>query len=345
MAKAKKLPSGSWRVQASVVVDGNLIRRSFTDTDKGRAELAAKEWQVKQEELSAHENITLSTAFERYISAKENVLSPSTIKAYKIISKNYFGGIKNIKVDKLAQEQIQKEINVLSANKTPKTVRNAHGLLSAVLEMFRPGFTLHTTLPQKKERKITIPGDSTVSLVLKAAKGTRLELPILLAAFGPMRRGEICAITTDDLNGNTLTVNKSLVKNSNNKWLIKQPKSLAGYREIELPDFVAEKFKSFNGKIYEGTPDSLTIAFKKLLVKNNIPIFRFHDLRHYNVSILHAIGIPDKYIMARGGWKSNYTMNNVYNHALKEKANEFDVKISEHFKDVVSGQEAAPQNK
>ena len=25
MAKAKKLPSGNWRVQASVVVDGNLI--------------------------------------------------------------------------------------------------------------------------------------------------------------------------------------------------------------------------------------------------------------------------------------------------------------------------------
>ena len=85
MAKAKKLPSGNWRVQASVVIDGNLIRRSFTDTDKGRAELAAKEWQVKQEELSTHENITLSVAFERYIAAKENVLSPSTIKAYKII--------------------------------------------------------------------------------------------------------------------------------------------------------------------------------------------------------------------------------------------------------------------
>ena len=28
-------------------------------------------------------------------------------------------------------------------------------------------------------------------------------------------------------------------------------------------------------------------------------------------------------------------MNNVYNHALKEKANEFDVKIAEHFENVV----------
>ena len=112
-----------------------------------------------------------------------------------------------------------------------------------------------------------------------------------------------------------------------------------------MPDFVAEKFKGLDGRIYDGTPDSLTIAFKKLLIKNNISVFRFHDLRHYNVSILHAIGIPDNYIMARGGWKSNYTMNNVYNHALKEKATEFDVKISEHFKDVASEQQAAPDNK
>ena len=43
--------------------------------------------------------------------------------------------------------------------------------------------------------------------------------------------------------------------------------------------------------------------------------------------------------MARGGWKSNFTMNNVYNHALKEKANEFDIKIPEHFKEVAKKRE------
>ena len=63
------------------------------------------------------------------------------------------------------------------------------------------------------------------------------------------------------------------------------------------------------------------------------------------MSILHAIGIPDKYIMARGGWKSNFTMNNVYNHALKEKANEFDIKISEHFKEVAKKENVFEESK
>lgn len=335
MAKAKKLPSGSWRVQASVTVDGSLIRRSFTAAGKDKAELLAKEWQVKQEELYSPENITLAEALNRYIVSKENILSPSTIKAYRSMCHTYYSGIKHIKIDKITAEQIQREINIIAASKSPKTVRNARGFLSAVFEMFRPGFSLHTTLPQKTEKEIIIPGDETVSQIISIAKDTKLELPILLAAFGPLRRGEICATTTDKLSGNILTVNETLVKTPDNEWVLKQPKTQAGFRKIELPNFVAEKFKKFNGKIYEGTPDSLTLAFKKMLKKNNIPHFRFHDLRHYNVSILHSLNIPDKYIMARGGWKSNYVMNNVYNHALKEKANEFDIKITEHFENVV----------
>lgn len=335
MAKAKKLPSGSWRVQASITLDGNLIRRSFTAASKDKAELLAKEWQVKQEELSSPENITFSEALKRYIESKENVLSPSTIKAYRSMRKTYFAGIKHIKIDKITSEQIQREINILAASKSAKTVRNAHGFLSAVFEMFRPGFSLHTTLPQKTERDIVIPGDETVSQIISIVKDTKLELPVLLAAFGPLRRGEICATTTDKLSGNILTVNETLVKTSDNKWVLKQPKTLAGFRKIELPNFIAEKFKKFDGRIYAGTPDSLTLAFKKMLKKNNIPPFRFHDLRHYNVSILHALNVPDKYIMARGGWKSNYVMNNVYNHVLKEKTNEFNVKITEHFEKVI----------
>lgn len=38
------------------------------------------------------------------------------------------------------------------------------------------------------------------------------------------------------------------------------------------------------------------------------------------------MNIPDKYIMARGGWRTNYTMNNIYNHALKSKQTEYDNK-------------------
>lgn len=331
MAKAKKLPSGSWRIQVSKTVDGRLIRKSFTSADKRKAELAAAEWVANQEETAHTENITLYQAYERYIAAKENVLSPSTIRNYKKMHKNNLQDIMQIKIDKLTSEQIQRSINLYAADHSPKSVRNCHGLLSAVLGMFRPSMTLRTSLPQKEKKQMYIPTDDDIQKLFKAAKNTNYYIPILLAAFGGMREGEICALTSDDIHGNYVTVNKSMVCDSNGKWLIKPPKTYSSNREIELPNFVINSIEGKSGKIVIYNPHSLSIGFNKLLKKNNIPHFRFHDLRHYYVSSLHALNVPDKYIMEQGGWATNYTMQNVYNHTLKNKSSEFSKKISSHF--------------
>jgi integrase len=82
------------------------------------------------------------------------------------------------------------------------------------------------------------------------------------------------------------------------------------------------------------TPTAITNLFAKELKRCGLPPFRFHDLRHYAVSTLHAINVPDKYIMSRGGWATNYTMNNVYNHTLKTKRDEMEQKINAHFNSV-----------
>ena len=93
MIKAHKLPSGSYRVQASKIVNGISYRKSFTDSDQKKAELAAAQWKADVENEQAIENITLKKAFEKYIEIKDSVLSPSTIKAYKSMSKNVFQNI------------------------------------------------------------------------------------------------------------------------------------------------------------------------------------------------------------------------------------------------------------
>lgn len=336
MAKAKKLPSGSWRVQASVTINGRLVRKSFTHSDAKIAKSLAAQWQANQEELTKTENITLYQAYERYIEAKENVLSPSTIRNYKKLHKNSLQDIMQIKIEKLNTELIQRSINIYSVNHSPKSVRNCHGLLSAVLGMFRPNMTLHTSLPQKEKKQMYIPTDEDIQKLFKAAKNTNYYIPILLAAFGGMREGEICALTSDDISGNFITVNKSMVCDSNGKWLLKPPKTFSSNRNIELPDFVINALHGKTGKLVIYNPHSLSIGFNKLLKKNDIPHFRFHDLRHYYVSSLHALNVPDKYIMEQGGWSTNYTMQNVYNHTLKNKSSEFSKKISNHFESLAT---------
>ena len=59
-----------------------------------------------------------------------------------------------------------------------------------------------------------------------------MEIPVLLAAFGPMRRSEICALTSDQIDGNIVHVDRAIVLNENYQWVIKKPKSYAGDRYI-----------------------------------------------------------------------------------------------------------------
>lgn len=331
MAKAKKLPSGNWRVQASKIIDGKQVRKSFTAPDKRKAELQAAQWLDSAEEYSNTDNITLYQAYERYIEAKRNVLSVTTIRNYEKLHRNHLKEIMSVNINKITQEQIQRAINTYSATHSPKSVRNCHGLLSAVLRMFRPGFVLNTSLPQKEKREVYVPTDDDIRELMRVSENTNCYIPILLAAFGGMREGEICALTSDDINDNFITVNKSIACDSNGKWHIKPPKTFSSNRQVEMPDFVINEIKHINGKITRYNPHSLSMAFNKLLKNNNMAHFRFHDLRHYYVSSLHAMNIPDKYIMAQGGWATNYTMQTVYNHTMVTKQSEFAKQIANHF--------------
>jgi integrase len=58
---------------------------------------------------------------------------------------------------------------------------------------------------------------------------------------------------------------------------------------------------------------------------------RFHDLRHMNASVMLQLGVPDKYAMERGGWSTDSTLKQVYQHTFDEKRNEIDSQIDDYF--------------
>lgn len=349
MPTAKKLPSGSWRCQVYshteeiLQPDGTTkqkrIYKSFTSDVKGPkgkriAEKLATEWAENKENHSTRTSTTFGEAMDTYISSRENILSPRTIMDYKRIRKNEIQSLIPIAVDRITQQDIQKAINKESLNHSPKTVRNTHGLISAVLKVYRPEMALNTALPKKKRVELYIPTDDEVKALLQAASGTEMELPILLAAFGPMRRGEICALDSSDIDGNVVHVRKNMVRTEDNIWIIKQPKSYAGDRYIDYPDYVAKLWSGKNGRIVQLNPNNITDRFRSCLSRAGLPHFRFHDLRHYSASIQHALGIPDSYIMQRGGWGNDGTLKAVYRHALSDKTAEMNLRANEHFSEL-----------
>ena len=87
MPKAKRLPSGSWRVQvyAGKALDGKPIRESFTAPTKKEAEYMAAQWQLQRS--ARPEDYTVAEAISAYIDAKSAILSPSTVQKYKSLAR------------------------------------------------------------------------------------------------------------------------------------------------------------------------------------------------------------------------------------------------------------------
>ena len=330
MATARKLPSGSYRCQIYDYTDekGKRHYKSFTASTKKEAEYLATAY--KLEESTSNNNLTIGKATEQYINNRLSILSPTTVRTYKGIAVNQISKIAKLKIDSITQEQVQVFINSIAGTISPKTIRNVHGLLNAVIRTYRPNFSLKTDLPKKVQPDIHIPSDSEVRQLVSYAKGSELEVPILLAAFGPMRRGEICALKADDINGNIVHVKNAMVKAPDGSWVIKSPKTYSSDRYIEFPDFVIELLPK-EGNITNLHPNMITDRFANLLKKAGLKHFRFHDLRHYSASILHAMGIPDKYIMERGGWSTSSTLKTVYQHTMRGKNKEINNKINSYF--------------
>jgi len=203
--------------------------------------------------------------------------------------------------------------------------------------MYAPSFRVKTFLPQRKPPKLYTPSDSDIKLLLTIVQSDpEMERAILLAAFGPLRRGEICALENTDIRANTIMVNKSMVKDQKNNWIVKAPKTYSSYRTIEFPESVVQKFHGVTGRLVDLNPDQVTNRFVRILKKAGTPHFRFHDLRHYAASILHAIGVPDQYIMSRGGWSSDKTLKQVYRGEISEEAAKFNQQINKHFDRVLT---------
>lgn len=337
MKKAKKgqLPSGNYRTRVCIGKNEAGIRKfkSFIAKTKTEADYMAESYLRQNGRKSKpSSNMTLREAYESYIERRDKILSPSTVREYSRAARNDFPSLMGLKISELTQDNIQLAVNQCAANHSPKTVKNAHGLLRTVLSEVRPELILRTDLPKKKKPDINIPSEDQLKALLEATKGTELGKAILLAAFGGLRRSEIVALTADDIDrdNRTISVNQAMVLSVEKQWILKQPKTIAGYRKVEIPQFVIDQLPT-NGQLVKLYPSSITDRFHDTVKQLGLPYFRFHDLRHYHASILHAIGVPDKYIMERGGWSTDSTLKNVYQHTMSNIRKKYDGKACKFF--------------
>lgn len=328
--KPVELPSGRWRCQ--VMVNGRRIDVIEDDPQTAHAKaLAIKEGIMEQEKTPR--DMTVGDAIDRYIESKDAVLSPSTIAGYRKQRRNTMQGIMDVRISELTQEAVQREVNRMAREKSPKYIRNAHGLLTAALSVYRPNFVLRTTLPQKEKYEIVIPTTEEIRLIAEKSKKTQFELPFLLAAWMGLRTSEIRGLTWDCVQGDTLHIKQAIVDGENGP-AVKTTKTYSGNRKLPLPAYIKNLINAqpkTDEYIIHCSRNYLYKTFARLCRENNIPHYRFHDLRHYQASVMLAMGVPDKYAMERMGHASTNMLKNVYQHTMTEKSEEVAEAIDDYF--------------
>ena len=199
--------------------------------------------------------------------------------------------------------------------------------------------------PRKEQYQPTFLDADEMQELFKVVKGTRLELPVLVAAFYGLRRGEVLGLKWDaiDSQRGTLTIKRTVteVRLDGKTEIIEQEsaKTKSSLRTLPLVGSFKDYFmevkqaqevnKSVCGNCYNYDydgyvfvdelgermkPDYLTNYFPTYIQRHGIRKMRFHDLRHSCASLLLANGVPLKQIQEWLGHSDFSTTANIYAH-------------------------------
>lgn len=226
--------------------------------------------------------------------------------------------------------------SLLAGGRSPSTVNHYHRVLSAILKQAEVWGRIkyaptRTARPPKRPRPNPRPPATDVLARLLADASPSLQVAALLGGRLGLRRGEICGLRWDDINGNELTIERAVVDVPGKGVEVKAPKNEESIRTLHLDEStlaVLEAWHALNpGTRYvlsdptDGTgqsprhPGWLSQAWRRLCASHGVKV-RFHDLRHWAATAMLGAGIPVKTASARLGHSLTSTTLNMYARAL-----------------------------
>lgn len=310
--KPRRLPSGAWNCR--VMIDGQSY--SFTHADKKTVMRMASDF--ADEYRRKMDNPTLLERMREYVAENTERLSPSTVRSYNGMIRMIEERTPRIASKRLSAITEQDVSDIVRPLRTLKTKRNYVNFIHACTGKSAGKLT------GVSSKRVHVPTELEVKGLLQIFRNTELEVPIMLAAYGGLRRGEICALRMSDIDGDFVHVSRAVVRDQSGAWVTKDPKTASSVRSVLLPHFVIERIRA-QGYITHLLPSQVSNRFWKKQRNLGISPYCFHSLRHFHASYLHYLNIPDAYIMQRGGWSTPSVMQSIYRHALEDKVTPTDI--------------------
>lgn len=323
---------------------------------KAEAELARlrAEFEPPKEVGDLSSDMPFADYLLEWLEIAKGRLAHATYGAYQGLLKStivpYFRK-KKLTLRELEARHLQMFYSEMLRRVTPNTVIHYHAVIHSALkyavktDMLIQNVADKVDRPRKNSFQPVFLSADEMQKMFEALRGTKLELPVLVAAFYGLRRSEALGLKWDaiDFERNTITI-KHIVTNAkiDGKCEIvcaDRAKTKSSLRSLPLVSNIREKLlalreqqkenrrvcgncysKKYDGYVFVDAmgnifnPRSVTANFSKLLEQNGLRHIRFHDLRHSCASLLLANGVPLKHIQEWLGHSDFTTTANIYAH-------------------------------
>jgi integrase len=278
--------------------------------------------------------------FERYKQIVENDLIPGigSINLHKL---------QPLQIENLYAEQRKSGRKNGKGGLSEQTILHHHRVLrKALAQAVRWNLLVanpadRVNPPRVRDTEVKPIDEMQCAWLIEVAQGTRLYIPIMLAVYTGLRRGEILALRwlDVDLEAGYADVRRALEYTKERGLVFKEPKSRRGRRRVSLSGALVtalvqhkahqEELKAKLGQAYQdnglvvcvedGTiwkPPAFDSSYRQLIIRRKLNGLTFHALRHSHASHLLRAGVDAKVISERlGHSKVSFTLDQ-YVHLL-----------------------------
>lgn len=335
--------------KSSKVVYGTLT--------EARRKLALHEADLARGEVKAPVKITIQQLIEDWNRLVGDIKNTETTQtSTRNIQKHivsYFG--ENSRIDKMTVTQIRDYLAYLKTEKglSAKTINkhrtHIHTLFAyAICDPERYGIirnpidAIQPFSVEKFDHVIYSPEEAKeLLLALRESERLDLEIAVNLAFWCACRREETCALKWKNVNMKEKVIKICEVRTTaQGKVIERQSTKNKEIRYVGIPDWLydtlfrlscfQEEMKNLFGREYFDEdyvfchpngrpwhPNSLSVAYKSFLEKNEFKVIRYHDLRHTNLSMLMSrMSAVD--VAKIGGHKQVSTTTDIYGHSFDD---------------------------
>ena len=323
---------------------------------KAEAELARlrAEFEPPKEVGDLSSDMLFADYLLEWLEIAKGRLAVATYSSYAAMIKKPVGPYfrqRNLTLRELEARHLQMFYSEMLRKVKPNTVIHYHAIIHSALkyavktDMLVQNVADKVDRPKKNSFQPVFLSAEEMQKMFEALRGTKLELPVLVAAFYGFRRGEVLGLKWDaiDFERGTISIIRTVTtitvdgkqteieqQSAKTKSSLRTLPLIGSFREYFLQVKEAQELnKQVCGNCYNHEYDGfvfvdelgermranyLTSAFPKFLENHGLRRMRFHDLRHSCASLLLANGVPLKHIQEWLGHSDFTTTANIYAH-------------------------------